>query len=178
MFNKPDIIEVLISEGIELKRNGRDLWALCPLHSEKTASFKVDPERQSFHCFGCGSGGGDAISFIQQYKGLSFKEALQYLGISNSEPSPEVKQKIRREKLKRNLVKEFQQWVNKYHDRLCFLYKNLQKAKLRVKTIEEAEALAKYYHLEPIWEYHLDILEGGDDMAKIDLFMEVTGREK
>ncbi len=77
-MNKPDIETILRNEGIELKLKGKSLWGLCPFHSERTPSFKVDLERQSFYCFGCGSG-GDVIAFIQKYKGLSFKESLRYL---------------------------------------------------------------------------------------------------
>jgi DNA primase len=74
---KIDIVEV-IGERVNLKRAGRNLKGLCPFHSEKTPSFFVTPEMQSFKCFGCGVG-GDVFTFLQQYEGLTFPEALEML---------------------------------------------------------------------------------------------------
>ena len=60
------------------KRSGANLFGLCPFHSEKTPSFSVSPEKQIYHCFGCGKGGG-VINFIMEIEGLSFREAVQFL---------------------------------------------------------------------------------------------------
>lgn len=54
----------------ELKQRGRDFWGCCPFHEEKTPSFKVDPKKQTWHCFGCGEG-GDALDFIMKAEGLN-----------------------------------------------------------------------------------------------------------
>ena len=62
-------IEQLIGGYVQLKRRGRNLTGLCPFHSEKTPSFTVYPESQSFYCFGCGAG-GDAISFVRRMENL------------------------------------------------------------------------------------------------------------
>lgn len=75
--SKIDIVEV-IGERVVLKKAGRHFKGLCPFHSEKTPSFIVSPERQSFKCFGC-SEGGDVISFLEKYDGMSFLEALEML---------------------------------------------------------------------------------------------------
>ncbi|MDR3320942.1 MAG: DNA primase, partial [Synergistaceae bacterium] len=75
--NRLDIAEV-IGDYVSLRRAGGSLKGLCPFHGEKTASFHVSPERQSFHCFGCGKG-GDIFSFIMEIEGLSFREALERL---------------------------------------------------------------------------------------------------
>lgn len=72
-----DIVE-LISQYAPLKKAGRNFKALCPFHQEKTPSFMVQPEKQIFHCFGCGVG-GDVFSFIMRYENLSFPEALRQL---------------------------------------------------------------------------------------------------
>ena len=72
-----DIVEV-ISSYLPLKRAGRNFKALCPFHSEKTPSFSVNPEKQIFHCFGCGAG-GDVFSFIMLQEHLIFPEALAFL---------------------------------------------------------------------------------------------------
>ena len=75
--SKIDIVS-LISEYVELKRAGRNYKALCPFHSEKSPSFMVSPELQIFKCFGCQKG-GDAITFLQEYEGMDFPEALKFL---------------------------------------------------------------------------------------------------
>lgn len=72
-----DIVEV-ISGFLPLKRSGRTFKALCPFHPEKTPSFTVHPEKQIFHCFGCGVG-GNVFSFLMKYESLTFPEALRNL---------------------------------------------------------------------------------------------------
>ena len=73
-----DIVQV-IGTHVELKNaGGGRMKALCPFHREKTPSFVVNQDRQSYHCFGCGKG-GDALSFIMEQEGLHFTEALQSL---------------------------------------------------------------------------------------------------
>ena len=74
---KVEITEI-IGEKVALKKAGRHFKGLCPFHSEKSPSFIVSPERQSFKCFGCGEG-GDVYSFLQKYEGMSFLEALESL---------------------------------------------------------------------------------------------------
>lgn len=77
ILRRTDIVE-LIGAALPLKAAGRTFKALCPFHSEKTPSFTVNPERQIFHCFGCGEG-GDAISFLVKHDRLTFPEAVRLL---------------------------------------------------------------------------------------------------
>jgi len=72
-----DIVE-LIGEHVSLKKAGTNYKGLCPFHAEKTPSFTVNPQRGSFHCFGC-SEGGDVFSFYMKYHNVTFPEALQNL---------------------------------------------------------------------------------------------------
>lgn len=72
-----DIVDVL-SEHVHLKRSGATYKACCPFHTEKTPSFIVNPTGAYYHCFGCGAH-GDAISFLMQYLGYSFTEAVLVL---------------------------------------------------------------------------------------------------
>ncbi len=72
-----DIVE-LIGEHVGLKKAGTNYKGLCPFHAEKTPSFTVNPQRGSFHCFGC-SEGGDVFSFYMKYHNVTFPEALQNL---------------------------------------------------------------------------------------------------
>jgi len=74
IIDKLDIVEV-ISEYIALKKSGKNFKGLCPFHEEKTPSFVVNPEKQIFHCFGCGIG-GNVIKFIMAIEDLSFPEAV------------------------------------------------------------------------------------------------------
>jgi len=72
-----DIVD-LVGRYFPLKRAGRNFVALCPFHHEKTPSFHVSPDRQSFHCFGCGKG-GTAIGFVMEMEKVPFPEAVELL---------------------------------------------------------------------------------------------------
>lgn len=172
-IEKPDIISILVDEGIELSPKGRNFWGLCPFHSERTPSFKVDPERQSYYCFSCRAH-GDGIQFVMDFRKLSFKEALSYLGIDNTvKPAPEAMHRARYNKRKRDAIRGFRQWCNDYHSELAGLYRALQNIKELVKTEDDAERLSSLYHLELLWIHQLDILEGRDDETKFELYTEV-----
>ena len=72
-----DIVD-LISEHVQLVKKGRNYSGLCPFHDEKTPSFSVDPDRQFYHCFGCGVG-GNVFKFIQEIDRVTFVEAVKFL---------------------------------------------------------------------------------------------------
>jgi len=65
----------IVSEYVDLKQRGNNFFGLCPFHDEKTPSFSVSPEKEIFHCFGCGAG-GNAITFLMDYEKISFIEAI------------------------------------------------------------------------------------------------------
>ncbi len=73
-----DILDI-VSDYVDLKRRGRNFFGLCPFHAEKTPSFSVAPEKQIFHCFGCGKG-GNVISFVMEYEKIEFVDAVRQLG--------------------------------------------------------------------------------------------------
>ena len=75
--NSNDIVDI-ISQYVILKRSGRNFFGLCPFHKEKTPSFSVSPDKQIFHCFGCGAG-GNVIHFISKIENVDFKESLEIL---------------------------------------------------------------------------------------------------
>ncbi len=110
---KPDILGV-IQHDLELRQRGRDLWGCCPFHEERTASFRVSPERQTWRCFGACSTGGDVIDYIIKRDGVSFREALQILGIRRGRPARPDPAVIRERERKR----AFEAWRWSY---LCQL---------------------------------------------------------
>ena len=72
-----DIVDV-VGSYVELKKAGANFKTPCPFHDEKTASFVVSPQKQIFHCFGCGAG-GDSVKFVMEYEKLNYPEALEKL---------------------------------------------------------------------------------------------------
>lgn len=72
-----DILDI-VSRYVQLKKSGSNYFGLCPFHNEKTASFSVAPDKQIFHCFGCGAGGG-VINFIMRAEALEFPDAVKLL---------------------------------------------------------------------------------------------------
>ena len=88
LTERSDIVEVVGSYVRLTKRSGSNLFGLCPFHSEKTPSFSVSPDKQIYHCFGCGKGGG-VINFIMEIENLSFPEAVEFLARRANMPVPE-----------------------------------------------------------------------------------------
>jgi len=85
-------VAAVVSDYVTLKKSGRNFFGLCPFHPEKSPSFSVNPDKQIFHCFGCGVG-GNVFTFIQRQQGVSFPEAVRLLakraGIAIPEPEAE-----------------------------------------------------------------------------------------
>lgn len=77
VITRTDIVE-LIDNHVPLKKKGKEYAACCPFHNEKTASFTVSPEKQFYHCFGCGAH-GTALGFLMEYERLDFVEAVEVL---------------------------------------------------------------------------------------------------
>ncbi len=72
-----DVVD-MVSGYVTLKKSGRNYFGLCPFHPEKTPSFSVNPEKQIFHCFGCGAG-GNVFTFLMRHEGISFPESVKFL---------------------------------------------------------------------------------------------------
>lgn len=96
-------IEDIISSYVVTKRMGRNLKALCPFHSEKTPSFVIYGDTQSFFCFGCGAG-GDVISFIMRAENLEYAEAIKFLANRIGMTVPEEGMNDDKSKLKQQIL--------------------------------------------------------------------------
>ncbi|RSK27877.1 DNA primase [Bacillus sp. HMF5848] len=77
-----DIVDI-IGEYVQLKKQGRNYFGLCPFHGENTPSFSVAPDKQIYHCFGCGAG-GNVISFLMNIEGLSFTDSVKQLSLKTN----------------------------------------------------------------------------------------------
>ncbi len=114
--NANPILEV-VSEFLPLKKSGRNYKGLCPFHSEKTPSFMVNPERQIFHCFGCGEG-GNAFGFLMKYQNLTFPEAVRQLAKRGGVSLPERIVPVRREESReRDRLREAVEAAGEYYRR-------------------------------------------------------------
>ena len=136
-----DIVDI-ISQYVILKRSGRNFLGLCPFHKEKTPSFSVSPDKQIFHCFGCGIG-GDAIGFVCKMENVNYKEAIEILaekaGINL--PTSDNEHDSKREKLKQRIYEINEIVANYYHENLYtpkakLAQEYVKKRKLDNKTLK------------------------------------------
>lgn len=143
-----DIIDV-ISSYVTLKRKGNGFFGLCPFHKEKTGSFAVSPDKQIYHCFGCGEG-GNVIRFIMKIENIGFKEALEFLADRAKITLPTVDYNninlsqaeiIAKEEKKREMYE-----INKAAGR--FFFNNIEKSEIAKEYIAkrkiDAKTVAKY----------------------------------
>ncbi len=83
-----DVVDI-VGEYVQLKKQGRNFFGLCPFHSESTPSFSVNQEKQIFHCFGCGKG-GNVITFMMEIEGFSFRQAIEFLADKSGHTLPKA----------------------------------------------------------------------------------------
>ncbi|WP_284140424.1 MULTISPECIES: DNA primase [unclassified Virgibacillus] len=115
-----DIVEV-VGEYVQLKKQGRNFFGLCPFHGEKTPSFSVTQDKQIFHCFGCGKG-GNVITFLMEMESFSFHEAVRELARRSDIALPEfaVPQETSMSQEQQQMVLAFD-WLTKlYHHLLRY----------------------------------------------------------
>lgn len=114
-----DIVDV-ISQYVVLKRSGRNFFGLCPFHKEKSPSFSVSPDKQIFHCFGCGVG-GNVIHFVSKIENLNFKDTLEMLANRANIALPVLTSNPQEEKianLKSKVYKINEETARFYHENL------------------------------------------------------------
>ena len=113
-----DIVDV-ISQYVRLKRSGRNFFGLCPFHNEKSPSFSVSPDKQIFHCFGCGVG-GNVFTFLMKIEGINFIEAVQMLAERANIVLPTLENNVdsAKEELKAKVYKVNEFTADFYHKNL------------------------------------------------------------
>lgn len=131
---KIDIAEVVSAYGYHLEHKNGALWCCCPFHNEKTASFRVDEARGTYHCFGCGEG-GDAFDFVMKQEGLSFVDAVKKLADS---VGIEIKETISPDTLRRKKLIEL----------MTALALDFNKMLKKSKSAEPAREYLKARHLD------------------------------
>jgi hypothetical protein len=146
--DKPDIVRIA-DQYTALKHSGRQLYGLCPLHSEKTPSFTVNPDKQVFYCHGCHEG-GDVIAFIQKAEGLSFREALSRLDIQNDYTPKPVNTRNRRAAAK------LANWMNEQYFKLGAILRELSQQIAIAEQIPDTELVES---LNREWEILSDLHE-------------------
>ena len=129
--NSNDIVDI-ISQYVVLKRSGRNFFGVCPFHKEKTPSFSVSPDKQIFHCFGCGAG-GNVIHFISKIENINFRESLEMLAERAGITLPVIDSGV---DSKRQALKEKVYEINK--EAAMFYHENLykQEAKLAQEYVK------------------------------------------
>lgn len=115
---RADIVEVL-SDYISIKRRGKNYVALCPFHHEKKPSFTVSPDKGFYYCFGCGKG-GNAIKFLQDYKGMEFKEAVVELAEKYGIDVPDsfLSSEMKTKKKERDRIFEINEEAARYYHKV------------------------------------------------------------
>lgn len=129
---KADILDI-IGSIVDLKKKGNRWWGLCPFHQEKTPSFTVNPEKQRFHCFGCGAD-GDVLQFVQDYYHLDFPAAQRWLGdrygISPTTDAPskaKIKQINQEREQARQREDRIESIIREQYNRLCEIERSIYK---------------------------------------------------
>jgi DNA primase len=168
-----NLFSVLNTEGVELKRAGNKFIGLCPFHTEKNPSFTVFPDNRA-KCFGCGWY-GSPVDFIMALHGLSFKEALSYLGISQEPLSIKDKQKIQGQKRRLKLINRFRQWERDAVFTFSRLVRTIGQLTEKM-TPDEFENNGYLLDQVPYLEHCLDVLCSGDDEQKMRLYRQCKSK--
>lgn len=110
-----DVVDV-VGDYVQLKKQGRNYFGLCPFHSENTPSFSVNQDKQIYHCFGCGKG-GNIFTFIMEMEGFTFQQTLHYLAEKSGQIVPDLKQSDHKTpSSEEQAILEAHQWLTKlYH---------------------------------------------------------------
>jgi len=172
-------IESVASSYVAFKRRGRNLVGLCPFHGEKTASFNLYPETNSFYCFGCGAG-GDVITFIKRIENLDYIDAVKFLADRSGMKMPEQRQENdQTSRLRMRILEANREAARLYHGAL---YRPEGKVALDYyHSRGYTDATIKHFGLgfaPPGWDYLLKGLraKGFKDEELVAAFLVARGR--
>src|SRR5699024_5505521 len=152
-----DIVDV-VSGYVQLKRQGRNHFGLCPFHDEKSPSFSVTEEKQIFHCFGCGKG-GNVYTFLMEKEGFSFIDAVTYLADRANIELPKIKQHETAYSEDAQVVLSASEWLTKYYHHV-------------LKYTEEGKLALQYLHDRGLTETIIDQLQLGFAPNESDVTVE------
>jgi len=154
---KLDIVDI-IRDYVPLKASGSNFKANCPFHNEKTASFMVSPEKQIYHCFGCGRG-GDVFKFIMEMEGLDFVETLKLLA---PKAGVTLEQKNYRSSSKKSRLLEIMELASKYFEKSMHSTDNGKQVLAYLKERGLTDDTIKYFKLgysQRSWDDVLNFLK-------------------
>ena len=120
IVERTDIIE-LVGRSVDLRKAGTSFKGLCPFHDERTPSFSVSPLRRRFYCFGCGAK-GDAIGFVIQHEGKTFREAIEELAAASGVQVPEQRPLNAHEKAERERKRTLEERLLEVQDSAASFY--------------------------------------------------------
>ncbi|RID89023.1 hypothetical protein D1953_00140 [Peribacillus asahii] len=161
--SKIDILTIVEESPIQLRKRGRNFIGLCPFHSEKTASFSVNPQKNIFKCFGCGVS-GDQINLYARLNGIKNGQAIfrlaKRIGLAQTKLTKEQKLEVISQQEDRELEKRFLKKCNEMFYFFCDLRDYMRERAGTYKTIdclEKDSLLICYYHDRALLE---DLLNG------------------
>ena len=145
--SRADIVEI-VSDALILKKSGQNYKGLCPFHTEKTPSFTVSPEKQIYHCFGCGAG-GNVFKFLMETQSLPFVEAVKILASRTgiSLPSPARSKTQDKKERERQTVLKFNQLAAEYFTAALNHPQRGKKAREYLKSRHISEDSSAQYQL-------------------------------
>ncbi|MFA5241061.1 MAG: DNA primase [Sulfuricella sp.] len=173
LLNRLDIVDV-VERYVPLKKAGANYMACCPFHGEKTPSFSISPTKQFYHCFGCGAH-GTAISFVMEYQGLGFVEAVEDLARSAGMTVPqEAVAEKQRSAQSADLAEVMLQATSYYREELKRAPKAIEYLKRRGLSGEVAARFGIGY-APPGWQNLRDVFPDYDAKALVQAGLVIEG---
>ncbi|MGI9288618.1 MAG: DNA primase [Pseudomonadales bacterium] len=171
LLDRVDIVDVIDSR-VNLRKSGRNFMACCPFHDEKTPSFSVQPEKQFYHCFGCGAG-GNAIGFLMEYERLEFPLAVEQLAAKCGMQVPRETNEQREQTEKKHNLYDTLTQADRFYRRQWRDHKQAATAKTYLKKRGLSGEIAAQFGLgyaPPGWENLLSEVKSDND--KVELLLQ------
>lgn len=165
VIKRLDILEVAENEGLRLRKKGKNYFAICPFHSERTPSFSINPKKQMFHCFSCGKG-GNVITLLAALRGASkgkiiYQYAKAFGLIDNVKMSRSQQHEIKQRAIKHEFKKKEESNFDVVFRFLCDMVHAYKRAMRQVESEQERDILQERYQIFdkcPYYQYLLDCM--------------------